>query len=123
MSARATVTATPYGEVDAAALETLQSGYDTTRLLDAVDRLDDVRTSLYDPEVLREDLLRLHSMAHAVVNGASPPVGSQDDRFVDQVSDVLDQIDHYVAELLSIREVLQPLESLRPDDMGDFDEH
>jgi hypothetical protein len=123
MSARAAVTATPYGEVDASALATLQLGYDTTRLLDAVDTLDDVRTSLHDPEGLREDMLRLHSMAHAIVNGASPTVGSQDDPFVDQVSDVLDQIDHYVAELLSVREVLQPLESLRPDDMGGFDEH
>ena len=123
MSARAAVIATPYGEVDVAALETLQSGYDTTRMLDAVDTLDDVRTSLYDPEGLREDLLRLHSMAHAIVNGAGPTVVSQDDPFVDQVSDVLDQIDHYVAELLSVREVLQPLESLRPDDMGGFDEH
>jgi hypothetical protein len=31
MSARAALTATPYGQVDAAALETLESSYDTTR--------------------------------------------------------------------------------------------
>jgi hypothetical protein len=72
---------------------------------------------------LRDDHLRPHSMAHAIVNGASLTVGTQDDPFVDQVSDVLDQIDHYVAELLSIREVPQPLESVRPDDLADFDEH
>jgi hypothetical protein len=47
MSARAAVTATQYGEVDTAALETLQSGYDTMRLLDAVDARDDARTGLY----------------------------------------------------------------------------
>ena len=123
MNARAAVTATPYGEVDAAALETLQSHYDTTRMLGAVDTLDRLRISLYDPEGLRNDLLRLHSMAHTIVNGASLTTGSQDDPFVDQVSDVLDQIDHCVAELLSVREVLQPLESLRPDGIGDFDGH
>ncbi|SAL81670.1 TnpC [Caballeronia terrestris] len=123
MSARAAVATTPYGDVDAAVLEALQSRYDTTRMLDGVHTLDELRTSLYDPEGLRDDLLRLHSMAHALVNGASSTVGTQDDPFVDQVSDVLDQVDHYVAKLLAIREVLQPLESLRSDDMGDLDEH
>ena len=115
MSARAAVTATPYGEVDAAALETLQSDYDTTRILDAVSRLDEVRTILYDPEGLREDLLRLHRIAHTLVNGAGLTVGTQDEPFVDQVTDVADQIDQYVANLLGIRDVLQPLETLRPD--------
>lgn len=117
MSARAAVTTTPYGEVDAAALETLQSGYDTTRMLAAVSRLDAVRISLYDPQGLRDDLLRLHSIAHMLVNGAGLTVGSQDRSFVDLLSDVIDQIDQYVADLLVIRDVLQPLEALRPDGM------
>jgi hypothetical protein len=115
MSARAAVTATPYGEVDAAALEALQSGYDTTRMVDAVGRLDEVRASLYGPEGLREDLLRLHRIAHTLVNGAGLTVGTQDEFFVDQVTDVIDQIEQYVADLLGIRDVLQPLETLRPD--------
>ena len=121
MSARAAVTATPYGEVDAAALEALESGYDTTRMLDAVGTLDEVRTSLYDPEGLRDDLLRLHSIAHTLVNGAALTVGAQDEQFVDQVSDVIDQINQYVAELLAIRDVLQPLETLRPENSNCFD--
>lgn len=121
MSARAAVTTTPYGEVDAAALETLQSGYDTTRMLAAVSRLDAVRISLYDPQGLRDDLLRLHRIAHMLVNGAGLTVGSQDRSFVDLLSDVIDQIDQYVADLLVIRDVLQPLEALRPDGMECFD--
>lgn len=121
MSARAAVTTTPYGEVDAAALETLQSGYDTTRMLAAVSRLDAVRISLYDPQGLRDDLLRLHSIAHMLVNGAGLTVGSQDRSFVDLLSDVIDQIDQYVADLLVIRDVLLPLEALRPDGMECFD--
>jgi hypothetical protein len=120
MSARAAVTATPYGEVDAAALEALESGYDTTRMLDAVGTLDEVRTSLYDPEGLRDDLLRLHSIAHTLVNGATLTVNAEDELFVDQVSDVIDQIDQYVEKLLAIRDVLQPLEALRPDDAEGF---
>ncbi|MFM0514350.1 Tn3 family transposase post-transcriptional regulator TnpC [Paraburkholderia sp. RL17-373-BIF-A] len=115
MSARAAVTATPYGEVDAAALDALQSGYDTTRMLDAVGRLDEVRASLYDPAGLREDLLRLHRIAHTLVNGAGLTVGTQDEFFVDQVTDVIDQIEQYVADLLGIRDVLRPLETLRPE--------
>lgn len=115
MSARAAVTATPYGEVDAAALDALQSAYDTTRMLDAVGRLDEVRASLYDPEGLREDLLRLHRIAHTLVNGAGLTVGTQDEFFVDQVTDVIDQLDQYVADLLGIRDVLRPLETLRPE--------
>ena len=115
MSARAAVTATPYGEVDAAALDALQSGYDTTRMLDAVGRLDEVRASLYDPEGLREDLLRLHRIAHTLVNGAGLTVGTQDEFFVDQVTDVIGQIEQYVADLLGIRDVLRPLETLRPE--------
>ena len=81
MSARAAVTTTPYGEVDAAALETLQSGYDTTRMLAAVSRLDAVRISLYDPQGLRDDLLRLHSIAHMLVNGAGPAEGKPGQAF------------------------------------------
>jgi hypothetical protein len=121
MSARAAVTATPYGEVDAAALEALESGYDTTRILDAVGTLDEVRISLYDPEGLRDDLLHLHSIAHTLVNGAGLTIGAQDEPFVDQVSDVIDRIDQYVADLLAIRDVLQPLEALRPDDTNCLD--
>lgn len=120
MSARAAVTATPYGEVDAAALEALESGYDTTRMLAAVSSFDAMRTSLYDPEGLRDDLLRMHSIAHTLLNGANRTVTAQGEPFVDQVSDVIDQIDHYVAELLAIRNLLQPLERLRHDDADDF---
>jgi hypothetical protein len=46
---------------------------------------------------------------------------AQDEPFVDQLVDVIDQIDHYVAELLAIRNVLQPLEALRPDETDCFD--
>src|SRR5258706_2958063 len=121
MSARAAVTATPYREVDAAALEALKSDYDRTRMLAAVSILEGVRISLYDPKGLGDDLLRLHGMAHAIVIGVSLTVTVQDEPFVDQVADVIDQIDHYVAELLAIRHVLQPLAALRPDDADCFD--
>jgi hypothetical protein len=120
MSARSAVTTTPYGEVDTAALEKLEASYDTTRMLDAVTSLDEARASLYDPEGLRDKLLRLHGMEHTILNGASLTVAAQEVPFVDQVSDVIDQIEQYVAELQVIREVLEPLKTLRLGDADDF---
>jgi len=115
MTATSVTTDTPYGAVDSHALQVLESSYDTTRMLAAVKTFDAVRIGLYDPEGLRDDLLRLHGMAHTVINGASPVVTSQPVPLVDQITDAIDQIDQYVASLLAIRNVLQPLEALRPD--------
>lgn len=60
----------------------------------------EVRVSLHDPESLRDDLLRLHAIAHAIVNGSSLTVTAQDAPFVDQVSDVLNQIDQVNCSIL-----------------------
>ncbi|WP_240975308.1 hypothetical protein [Paraburkholderia aromaticivorans] len=50
-----------------------------------------------------------------LVNGAGLMVSAHDKPFVDQIADVIDQIDRYVADLLAIGDVLQPLGALRPD--------
>jgi hypothetical protein len=84
MSARAAVTATPYSEVHAAALEATESGYDTTRILNGMRNLDKMRTSLCEPEGLGDDLLCLHSIAHMLVNDAGLTVSALDDPLVDQ---------------------------------------
>jgi hypothetical protein len=76
----------------------------------------------FTTEGLRDDLLRLHSIAHTLVNGAGLTVGAQDEPSVDQVSDAIDQIDQYLAELLAIRDVLNALEALRPNDTHHFDD-
>ncbi|CAE6841508.1 Tn3 family transposase post-transcriptional regulator TnpC [Paraburkholderia aspalathi] len=110
---------TPYGAVAADALNVLERTYDTTRLLAAVGTLDVLRARLSDPGSLRDDLLRLHGMAHTILNGASLTVSSQHEPFVDQVSDVIDQLDACLAGLYVIRETLLPLEALRPEDAGE----
>ena len=43
---------------------------------------------------------------------------TRDPSIVEQIEDMLDQIDHYVAGLLSIRDVLRPLEALRHEDLA-----
>jgi hypothetical protein len=87
-------------------------------VLDAVDTLDELCTGLNDPEGLRDDLLRLHGIVHALVNGANCAATTRDVSVVEQIEGVLDQIDHYVAGLLSIRDVLRPLEALRHEDLA-----
>jgi len=59
---------TPYGEVRAEGLEQLQAAFDTRQLLTAVDDVD--RFCAQWKSELRVELLRLHAMAHTVINGA-----------------------------------------------------
>lgn len=116
MSARPAITPTPFGDVDTAALEQLESGDDTTRLLSAVDIVDRARLGLYDPEGLRDDLLAIHGMAHTVLNGVSYAGSSREGTFPEQVFDAVNLIDEFVANLMAVRAVLEPLEALYPDD-------
>jgi len=64
---------TPYGEVRAEGLQQLQASFDTRQLLTAVDDAD--RFCAQWKSELRVELLRLHAMAHTVINGA--PLASQ----------------------------------------------
>ena len=59
---------TPYGEVRAEGLAELQASFDTRQMLAGVDVLD--RFCAQWKRELRADLLRLHGMAHTVINGA-----------------------------------------------------
>jgi len=59
---------TPYGEVRAEGLAELQASFDTRQMQAAVDDLD--RFCVQWKRELRGDLLRLHGMAHTVINGA-----------------------------------------------------
>ncbi|WP_421380867.1 Tn3 family transposase post-transcriptional regulator TnpC (plasmid) [Paraburkholderia sp. DD10] len=116
MTARPAITTTYFGDVDTAALERLESSYDTTRLLAAVDIVDRIRTQLHDPEGLRDDLLEIHSMAHAVLNSAPSVPSRREGTLPERVLDALDLIDEYVMELTRVRTILEPLEALHPDD-------
>ena len=59
---------TPYGEVRAEALLQLKASFDTRQILTTVDDID--RFCAQWKSELRVDLLRLHAMAHTVINGA-----------------------------------------------------
>ncbi|MGF6653555.1 hypothetical protein OKW34_004144 [Paraburkholderia youngii] len=107
MTARSATTTTYFGDVDTAALERLESSYDTTRLLAAVDIVDRIRTQLHDPEGLRDDILEIHSMAHCVLNGAPSVPSRREGTLPDRVLDALDRIDEFVMELTPVRTSLE----------------
>lgn len=62
--------ATAYGRADKRALRDLQDTYDTSGLLRMVDELDAILVEAREEDGLRDRLLRLHGMAHTVINGA-----------------------------------------------------
>ena len=68
---------TPYGEVDAVALENLRDGFDTSQLLRLVDRLDACLLELGGTTAIRDELLRLHAMALTMVESIALTVPAE----------------------------------------------
>lgn len=67
---------TAYGRLDRAALLQAQHTYDTTSLLRMVDDLDAMLGEARGEDGLRDMLLRLHGMAHTVINGTGMTVAT-----------------------------------------------
>lgn len=61
---------TAYGNLDRDALEEVRGSFDTTTLLQSIDELNALIHELTDEDGLRDRLLRLHAMAHTIINGA-----------------------------------------------------
>lgn len=66
----ATFRVTPYGEVDATALDHLREHFDTSTLLQLVERLDVCLADMGGVVAVRDELLRLHAMTLTIVEGA-----------------------------------------------------
>ncbi|URF03999.1 Tn3 family transposase post-transcriptional regulator TnpC [Cupriavidus campinensis] len=111
-------TDTPYGKVDAEALQALQDTFDTTTILRVVDQFDAIRSRCCGPAGLLDDLLRLHSMAHTVINGAALSCSTTGPTFVDQAEAIIDELDDWILLLKHAVQALHPLERLRPGDDG-----
>ncbi|GAB7549081.1 Tn3 family transposase post-transcriptional regulator TnpC [Cupriavidus sp. 8B] len=111
-------TQTPYGKVDAEALQALRDRFDTTAILRVVDQLDAIRPRCCDPAGLRDDLLRLHGMAHTVINGAALSCSTSGPTFVDQAEALIEELDDWILQLKHAVQALRPLEALRPGDDG-----
>ncbi|MCY1285521.1 hypothetical protein D9M68_349070 [compost metagenome] len=106
---------TPYGEVDATALEQLRDSFDTSRLLSLVDGLDACLAEMGGVAALRDELLRLHAMALTLVEGTAPAVPTEDACIWAEAESVQLDLEALVAWLRSVQLCLAPLLNLVPD--------
>ncbi|WP_061958519.1 Tn3 family transposase post-transcriptional regulator TnpC [Cupriavidus pauculus] len=104
---------TPYGKVDADTLQALRDTFDTTAILRVVDQLDAIRSRCCDPAGLRHDLLRLHGMAHTVINDAALSCSTTGPTLVDQAEAIIEELDDWIFLLKRAVQALRPLEPLR----------
>ena len=106
---------TPYGDVDPEALAALRDTYDTAMLLEWVKRIDRLCNRLAPADGLRDELLRLHRMAHTVVNGVVliEPAGHTD--VWELAQELADELDELAATFSEAAQQVRPLVALRPE--------
>lgn len=104
------------GMVNAKMLEKLQEEFDTTQILDAVDTIDEIRYRICDPEGMRDDLLRLHGLAHALINGDASNAAEEDGPIWELADDLEDQISDWIDKLRNLAHLLDQLVLLMPEE-------
>lgn len=107
---------TAYGRLDRAALTRAQIGYDTAALLSAVEELDGIVGRARGQDGLRDILLRLHGMAHAVINGAGTSVSTNQESLPELAFDATAEILQIISMLQGWVRLIEPLESLQSRD-------
>lgn len=105
---------TAYGRLDRATLREVQDTYDTTALLRMVDELDALLVGAREEDGLRDMLLRLHGMAHTVINGAGMSVPTDEESLPELAFDISAEVLRIVTLLQGWRRRLEPLEQLTP---------
>ena len=107
---------TSYGPVNSQILEGLQETFDTRVLLALVDQLDKLRARICDLDGLRADLLKLHAMAHTLINGAPLAAGSDDQSIWELAEDIESELGHIAESAGHASLAIRPLVELQPDD-------
>lgn len=106
---------TPYGDVDPAQLAHLREHFDTASLLGITDQLDRLRNRLHAGGGLRDDVLRLHRMAHVVINGAGLAEPAGDDDIWEYAAMLVVEMQDMAIMLERAASRLAPLAELRPN--------
>jgi hypothetical protein len=110
------VVSTAVGSVNRPVLEALQDSFDTQQLLELVDQLDELRSRICDPEGLRADLLRLHAMAHSIINGASMTTEGGHQSIWELADDLESELDQIAESARHASLAIHPLVELQPDE-------
>ena len=107
---------TPHGRLDRAALQALENSYDTRRLLKTVEQLDQLLGAARNEGGLRDVLLRLHGMAHTVINGAGLSADTRGKTLPELAFDATSEIREWIGTLQRWIKQIEPLEGLQPRD-------
>jgi hypothetical protein len=114
------------GPLNQAALEELRDSFDTYRLLDAVDAVDAIRYRLCEPDRVRDDLLHLHDVASALINGGGLNGRRPQQPIWSLASDLSMELGELADRLQAVADTLEDLAGLAPgeDELleGDDDE-
>ena len=105
---------TPYGEVDAVALEILRDGFDTSQLLRLVDRLDACLLELGGTTAIGDELLRLHAMALAMVESIALTVPAESACIWAEAESLQMDLEALVSWARSAQLIIAPLINLAP---------
>ena len=106
---------TPYGEVDAVAVENLRDGFDASQLLRLVDRLDACLLELGGTTAIRDELLRLHAMALTIVEGIALTVPAENACVWAEAGSLQTDLEGLVSWARTAQLLLAPLIKLAPN--------
>lgn len=108
---------TPYGRVNGKVLDDLYESFDTMRILEAVDVIDEIRYRICEPDQMRQDLLKLHGMAHTLINGADMTESPDPETPIWELAEEIDMaMFEWVPKLEKVIETLQALIRLIPEE-------
>lgn len=104
-----------------AELNRLEDNFETADLLRAVDEIDKMRGYLNDrdhhrPPQLRDDLLRLHTLAGRLINARAKGEARE---FFDLALELDDQVFDLMESLEVVRDILTKLTDLYPESLQD----
>lgn len=110
---------TVYGRVDGKTLELLQEEFDTYKLLDLIDEIDELRDRICDPDGMRAELLKLHAMAHTVINDAPLTMGADDLTIWELADELATEFATFANQARRASSLLDRLAKLMPEDGWD----
>lgn len=115
---------TEHGVVNRKKLEQLQESYDTSRLLEAVELIDRLRSRICDPEGIRSELLDLHRMAMDLINEdpAEASTPEPESAIWSLATDLEFEISEYAEQLRELADLIEELSMLAPAEDWDDDE-
>lgn len=114
---------TPYGRVNGQVLDELYESFDTMRILEAVDIIDEIRNHICEPDQMRQDLLRLHGMAHTLINGADMTESPDPEKPIWELAEEIDMtMFEWAPKLEKVIDTLQQLLRLIPEEEWEDEE-